>query len=552
MDRYQRANLQTPSSSYSGSGGSTAMSVAASTMETLSSRLETFSKSFYQQAGQEAQAEAIKDATLDIAVRKEKVDTILSSDEDPENKRQKIESILEGKRKADATIYGRAYNDAASAAYSNQVTVDAKAAADLATVQAKGDPSAFYAMYNSFEKETVNNAPSTEMAITAKRSFLQYGSAAYKSISIEAFKKQDALEKETYDKVAQQLRDDYIVAVKNNDLVAQEEVKSKYAAASVRAIDKGWSTPELVQVELQQVHKQAMTETTLTEFRNTTNKVSFLQKFRGNTVFSQEETEKLVDRMHKIQQNEVDDYKIQIDKEETFARQVKIQGQKALRIKIVNGTATDKDLEDAFIAGVLSSSEYDDMEERKRTPGVSKTDKQVVANVTKDIDIISYDEIWDLKTVSPEDKMKLVKEKQSREKASEAELKEQGKWTSTQTGQQARRELKNHFGMFEGTLISQIDINGNLQKDFVALDSLLFDRVESLPVEQRASQSLALSRQLLQEYNEGKITGTSKYGKPVVKEEKKETKDIEVVDAMKKHVDKNSSNSLLNFIGKIL
>lgn len=552
MDRYQRANLQAPQSSFTGAGASASASIGAATLESLSSKLEAFSNSFYQQAGQEAQAEAVRDATLDIARRKEKVNSILTADTDPASKQIEVEKVLEGKRKTDATIYGRAYNDAAASAYSNQVTVDAKSAADLAVVQAKGDPKAFYSMYNSFEKETVNSAPSQELAITAKRAFLQYGSDAYRKLSVDAFKKQDALEQETYNKVTAQLKEDYTVAVKNNDLVTQEDIKSKYGAAANNAIAKGWTTPELVQVEMNQVHKQAVTEVALTEFRSAQNKVSFLQNFRKNTVFSQEETEKIVDRMHKIQQNDVDDFKIQVEREETVAKQTKLQGQKALRVKLAMGTVTDKDLESAYIAGVISTSEYDDMEERRKTPGVTKTNKQTVANVTRDIDLISFDEIWNLNDVLPDDKIKLVKEKQQREKLTETELKEQGKWTSTQNGQQARRELKNNFGMFEGTLISQIDINGNLQKDYVALDSMLFDRIEALPLDQRAAQSLSFSRQILQEYNEGKVMGTSKYGKKTITEEKKDPKDTDTVTNMKKHMDSNSSNSVLKFIGGIL
>lgn len=510
-ERFQPFQIPSTLGQPSARGATTAISQATSGIESLANRLERFSKESFQAAGQAAQAEAVRDATIDIQKRKQKVSDIRNSGATSQEQEKQIASLVEGKTQDDFTIYGKAYNNAASSAYANQVALDAKTAAEMATVQAEGDPSAFMAMYTKFEEETVKDAPSAELAIAAKRSFLQYGSSAFKAIALDKQKRQDKLNKDAYVALTKQLESDFVMAAKNGETVAQGEIFARYTTASISAVKSGYTTEEQVNSEIIRIKKDAFVAQNIEHFRNSTDRVEYLTNFRENRELNEEETATAITKMHKMMESEQDDRDIVQQKEEADDKRAAIETKTILDSALVSSEVTEEMLEDAVKGKAITLSQADDYRQRSKTPGIAKTDSNAYLNIFSNIDLVSEEEIMNNNVVSNEDKLVLLKEKIANQKLSNQEAEKLGKWQSTVTGRQAVNSIRNHFGIFEGTFIAKIDKENQIGKDYITVQRKFFDEVQSLPMEERSMRSLEIADRLIKEYNEAEMVGTKPF-----------------------------------------
>ena len=109
------ANIQASPQVQTG-GTIAAVNQARGGIEALSQRLESFSKQAFQMSAQQVQAQGIREATIDIQKRKQKISKIRQDVADPFQQQEQINSLLEGKLQEDITVYGKAYNTAANSA----------------------------------------------------------------------------------------------------------------------------------------------------------------------------------------------------------------------------------------------------------------------------------------------------------------------------------------------------------------------------------------------------------------------------------------------------
>jgi len=509
--RYERANLQTPAQTFTGGGTSAAVNVATSSIQSLSARLEQFSNMKMAQAGQEAQTEAARDAGFDIVKRRNKIANIRKNIPSVHEQTNQIDKLMEGARQADETIYGRAYNTAAKAAYSDQVVVDAKAAADIANVHAKGDPEAFQTMYSNFEKQTVAEAPDPYMGAIAKRAFLEHGAETYKKISLAKQKQTDLMDKNTYISSKKIIRDDYLKAAKGNDLAKMGDIEQRYLASSRTAIKRGFTNESLVGFEIREIQKEAYMETAMEQFRTSDNRIAYLDNMRKNKQLNSEDTSKLIDRMHKMIESEVKDYETRDILTEKEHEDLIEKTTASLNIKLLDKTLSEEDLGDALRAETITLSQYDNYKKRIKEVEV-EDDEDEYLNFFYNLDAVDENDIMTA-DMSDEQKFKLIEKKRSRVKMTEAEARRLGEWQRVGDGKQAIAELRGYFEIIDGTIIQKLDFDNELIQDYMKLNKEMYNYVKTVDLEQKAEKALEYIRVRLDEYKAGEIIGTKPYKK---------------------------------------
>lgn len=526
MARYEGLNIQT-SQANPGAGSQAMAQQANINVQSITQRLESFSQQAFAMSGQVAQKEAARDATVDIYNRKQKVQKIRDTISDPAEQQAQINKIIEGGAKSDATIYGRAYNTAADSTYANQVALDAKSAADLASIKANGDVEIFAKSFGAFKNSTVSAAPTKDLAILASRAFQQYGSSAFKTIALAAQEKQDKLDKEAYEKTKTQLVQDYKVAIKNNDVVSQQELITKYVASSKSAVDRKFTTPEMIEYEVSQIVEEGFIEFSMAEFDNSDNPTKYLDEFRDNSRLTTEKTEEVIGKMHKALESKINDRKIIEDEEERQHDNLIKETNKSIQKKLVNNELTKDYLDTAFKSKLITTAEYDNYTKRLKTPGVSESDSDEYSYIYSHMDLVTTEQIVNNDKLSREDIASLVNRKEELETRSEKDFKEASDWEGSRLGKQGIGEINRAFKVFSGQLMTKAEMNSETMRDYSTLRSLYFDEMESLKLEERIPQALNTSRNLLKRYNDGEIPGTKPYDQKLYEKDENERKRVE-------------------------
>jgi len=195
LPTYQKQARQVgiPRQIQGGDRGNAGMLEEAQGKMSLAQKLSTFSSQLGQLAGNMAQDQAGKDAVRDVHNRKQKIADINNDDTlDDTERSEQISNLSEGANKAFVGVYSRAYDSAAKAAYSNQITVDAKEASNQAMIKANGDANMYAKQMKEFRDATVPNAPSEETGIIADLAINQYGSQGFKQLKMAEIRKDEA------------------------------------------------------------------------------------------------------------------------------------------------------------------------------------------------------------------------------------------------------------------------------------------------------------------------------------------------------------------------
>jgi hypothetical protein len=113
-----------------------------------------------------------------------------------------------------------------------------------------------------------------------------------------------------------------------------------------------------------------------------------------------------------------------------------------------------------------------------------------------------------------------------------AEESDASNWLSSQTGRVARDAIKRHFGMYENTIISRIDFDNKIGKDFNKMYDEFYAQVEALPLEQKAPKSLSIAQKLIKEYEEQqKLDKQLKAEKRAIKKKEPTDKEDSILDS---------------------
>lgn len=453
------------------------------------------------------------------------------------------------------SIYDKAYDNVGKATYIAKTEEDAKTYSELlknklnTNPETMNDPDIYSQTFDKYMQTVLSEAPDEYTKEVLKSSLINYGSQQYNSILSIKAKQVEEQNKQGFEDGKKLYVNEYKEAVRSKDPQKIEQAQNKLISFIDVGIGKYTNVYE-VQNELNQLKKDVFVETSIEEFKNSNNRVEYLSKFRDNTFLSPDETDKAIDGFHKMMQSEVKDTQIQLDTQNAQYEVMKKATSIALNNKLLDNNLTKDDLDRALRVNAITKTEYDDYFNRSMTEGVTVSDERTYGFYLKNMDTTSTDEIMRDGTLSNQKKKELIARKEELQLQTEKEAKEMGNWEGTSRGKQAISEIKLHFKIFDGTIMSKADINNDSMRDYATIRRELYDTIEQLPLEEKTNKSLEIARQMLKDYKDGKIIDTMPYRERLDKEEQAEEKRME--DAKKAEDEKNKPVKGGNAFSKFL
>ena len=543
LQQYQQAQINAPTqtSTQSGLTGAT----VARAQQSLASRLKQFESTLFSAAVPMVQADAVEAGTIDIQKRKEKVSAIMSDDSLNEiEKKEAISNITEGQEKSNFGIYGRAYNNAASAAYTNQVTNDAASASNIAMADSNGDPDDFATRMSKYREETINSAPSREAAIVANRAFTKYGAAGYKSLATKQYADQRALNKKSFEDVYESLGKQYIDAYATGKTVQATELKSQLITSVVSAARDGFITPKQADIMLNQVEadgKYAKVKEGIISISEMTKNPAGYMNDQLNTA--------LVDNPDNLTITQLQDLKKDI------TEAVKNSGSRAKAKKSIQDEHLKNSQEKEYLSNVelalsggLTLKEIDlklanneislvqakDLKSRIAEGGQATSNTARIAqyNVPGVLERASYENILNDPKLNATDTLKVLDAKKKYKSE---------KWTSTTNGTEARDRIKRKFGIV--TDAAFVNFDGRIARDFDATYREFYDSVMSYPTEERDAIVLQLADKAIKTYEESQIETKDQVSK------RREEKKLEALKRDADNYNKSPFNQFMQSVG---
>jgi len=306
LPTYKKQTQQVASARQTAGGTSTAgFQASAQASQSLAQKLSSFSQQTQAIAGGMAQTQASKDAVRDIYTRKQKIAEI---NNDPNmyagDKQNKIAEITEGAERDFSGIYSKAYNSAANAAYSNQITSDAKAASDQAQLKSGGDSESYAKQMREFRDKTIPEAPTKETAIVAEMAIAQYGGQGYKALKLAEIRKDEINRNNKFKSTSQLQSTDIMANLQEGDFINATQNMFKLEQTLEDGVKNGWMNEEdatMIRLEVSEKGVLAYAKDRIA-LMETIDAQKFIDDFReGNsempTEFLYVDTEKVADRM---------------------------------------------------------------------------------------------------------------------------------------------------------------------------------------------------------------------------------------------------------------
>jgi len=506
IESYQSANIA--GAKPGGMQGNAGMLAKARSKQSLSQRLGQFSDQLFNLAGKGAQAQGAKDAVVDVAKRKAKVREI-NADEfmDADEKTEAISKLTEGTASKGFGIYSRAYDSAASAAYSSQVKSDAKSAYDLAMIEAKGDPAAFMEMYTKFSSETIKGAPTESTKIVAQETTMNYGTAGLRALSLSKSKNNTAANKAKYKDSNIAMSQLYSNAYKKGDVIEQSRVMSEIFVSGSAAVRDGYISQAEHDVNMIAITQNAVVDNEVAKFGE------FVSSGRGQIGYDKfvnaqkegafdmsdpEEIAKLKSSMLKQVKEYNDAQFIQDDKEKKLYDVTTTATYREGVVLLNKGELTESMIQSWLTSSSITQTDADNLRETLSLgQGRKYSDAATVASYAYPKVLLesSPKDIYSDVNLSYADRGRLAAQRESM-------LKGAYNWRGTNNGKMATSEIKGLFGVIEGTLMAQIDLSNQTMKDFNNMMSTFYDEVSAIgdPLEQE-TKSLTIGRRLITEYN---------------------------------------------------
>ena len=489
----QTQQVAVPQQVRSGDNADAGMLASAQANQTLAQKLSQFSQNLTGVAKGMAQSEAAKNATADVLKRKQKIEDINSeyrgralTEDEKEERRSRIAEIKEGADRVFSGTYSRAYESAASSAYSNQVAADAKSAYDLAIMNSGGDPEVFMKSYGAFSSETVAGAPTEATSILAQQTTMKYGTAGYKSLMMAKMGANKKANKTTHKDNMSAISQQFSGAYYSGDSVEISRLGALATSASEAAVRDGLITQAEHEVNLSNMSDRAVMDSVNRKFGEEVNVgrgdivyMQFRQAERNGDFesFDPEEIAKTKSSMLK-QIKEFNDSTLErarFEKEsfESISDDTFRQGTQ----DAANGSLTEAQITDWEKGGVLSTSHADSLRERISVGATRKvSDAQSLSRFAESTVLLDTDNYLILEdpSLSETDKTNLIKRK-------ETLLEGRFNWVKTNDGREAIRRIKSNFGILEGTLMAKLDLNNTTMRDFDNMYKEFYAEVSQSP-----------------------------------------------------------------------
>ena len=503
----------------------------ASMYGTLSDKLNQWSGNLYQIGAEQRKREGVEKAIDDVA-------------------KGKFEQV------GDFSVYDKAYKDAARTAYTVNGEQEAKQYANFlreklnTNPDTRDNPDAFLNSYDAYSKEVIKEAPDEYLKGVLSQSLKKYGTEQYTNILNARNEKIEKYQKESYTNGIKLYQEEYKEAILSGDTESINSATEKLTSLYNSGISNMYVTENEAKFDLMKIKKDTFVELSMKNFKESSNRVEYLTKFRENKTLNAKETDEAIDNMHKMMKSEIEDRDIIAKAEEESHAKFVENVNRGIYKKLASRTLTEKDLMDALRLKAITTSEYDDFNSRMKSPDLNKDgDDESYDWYLKNMSNVTEKQIIDDPSLTTTQQDKLLSRKEQLLKMSDEEAKEMGDWEGSSQGKQAIREIQGHFKIFAGTIMSKADINNLNTRDYNLIRASYYDNINLLPIEQRIPKSLEIARKMLTDYEKGEIIGTKPYEEKVSNEATIEQELQNDLDYFIKEQDKvKGSNAFIKFL----
>ena len=405
----------------------------------------------------------------------------------------------EYERKSRWTIYGKAYNNAADAKYAADSAFDARIkAADLAAANPYS-PKEFMKMYSEAAKPAIENAPTSDLQKVVEKTYRDYGAKAYEKILSASLTKSRNDQSKSYAGFAEVLRNDYLAAVSNGDEGEAADVALKLTQLQNSAVANKFISEGEVASFNRTLLVDGYSTREMSLFSQSDDKLKYMRDFRkrDHPMLSEEQQDKLYGSMMTSIKSEnamASSLRAEEERIEEEERQAKVEEYDS---QYVSGTLDQNQLDSDLANGSINIAIYEKYSQKANDPGAKYDNTATQLRVISYMSDYSKQDILDLPDITNKTKMDLIAEQKRY-------LEEEGKWTATINGLEARDRVRRKFNILSDTLMAKIDFTGRTMREFDETYRKFFDRVQALPPEEREMKALQIADQVINEYDHTK------------------------------------------------
>ena len=511
-----------------------AKSVEAQGMATLADRIGQFKNTMMRMAGQTAQAVAADQAHQDFAsMQKQIADIRIKYAGNPERMDEELRKVTSKAMTESWSIYGRAYNTAIEGDYVNSVTTDATAAAFEIARRTGDDPEAFKAAFSSYQKEFLKSAPSNAAAVAASETYNRIGLSTYKRLYQAKFGEQKSETRKDFEKSFDSLSTLYRKAMRENDTIGMTQILTQAKASLWNKVNDQTITEAEAQTRLDLMQQDAaldyekfMFEKEIEHYGDPYRALDSFMQRRKSGGFNWMD-QKAVDEVQTFMTDKIkesnDRATMKIDHETQMDDRMKKRNYSRMAKDAAAGTLTVSQVREYEANGWLDPADADRLEARISYGDTRKeSDKKTLTLLYTDEILVDTPEnvIMEHPLLAEKDKVSLLNRRENL-------LATRFNWYRSDEGKQAIAEIKNHYGIFEGSIIlKRTDIDNENGRRYAATVRKLYDRVHALPEDEQSKNVLRIAREILEEEETEKRRKKEEYKKKRDEEKWKKAEDL--------------------------
>ncbi|NCD00014.1 MAG: hypothetical protein EOL95_09990 [Bacteroidia bacterium] len=227
------------------------------------------------------------------------------------------------------TFYDEAYKDAAYTTYGIQTELDAKNYAELAKLQANGDPEAFKASFDKYQSTVMAEAPNEHMRGIASSSFQKYGMKEYVAIHKERINKVDKQNRNIFEDGVKLIKDQIVEAYSYGRDDEALKLSGQLASLFNRGIEQQWTTEEDAILQSRELQRESIKGRIYEDFRTTADKKSFIKQVEQSKQLEADEKLTVVGKLKSIMSEELREQRAN---QEVFQKKVTSELQNATEI----------------------------------------------------------------------------------------------------------------------------------------------------------------------------------------------------------------------------
>lgn len=484
-----------------------ATQVAGQQLQDVTSRLKNFSESMMQRHAEVVSKEAAEEGYRDVV----------------DNKTYTEQEAY--------TVYGKAYNNAASGTYLAQSELLLDSQAQNFAMQYENDPNGYARSMEEFTKGLANKAPNEALRASIGIHGTRLRDRGFGKLTMAA----NARHRKAQEKSLQSAYKLAIEQAKESAITNPKESLA-YVAKGQRIlqtmVESGFIDGNTAQLQNIETEKGISKELVLNGYFQAEDKVAYMEELYTTDKMTPAEKKEAIDYIKSdiSSKNLIEkglEEKNDID-EEVSEKAMLLE----LNTQLVDGLLTKDTLDNALRSGAINLETYTKYQTRINTAGVGVSSPEELHRVRVTLGSQTEETIYNNELLSNQDKKTLVSELRSAEN-----------WQSTRLARQANDEFKLMFGIPKGTIDAKLDFENQATKDMLMMEAAIFDEIEAQPLKERPRKALEITRRWMKEYRNGEIEGTRPYD--MRQEQAKNTAKLE--EAKKKDEKENTSSNAFQY-----